>query len=129
MEDLVDLGAGVLLADFGGGESQELGEVDASGLILIEFGEDLVNEFASAEAELDELLFQFLGVDNAAAVLVENLESSPDLDDLLAGESQGDVVVSHKWLGGSFSFWWLGRGTFGGSAGGSSWSSFLHKIF
>lgn len=113
MEHLQDLGAAVLLADLGGRQAQELGEVDATGLIFVELGQDLVHELVLAgEAQVDEGLLQLGGVHDAAAVRVEDLEGLADVDDLLAGQGQRHEVVGIEGLagGGGLAALRLGRG-------------------
>ncbi len=55
LENLVNLSSAFLVTKFGSGESQELSEIDTSGLIVIEFGEDLIYEFVlSSKSEAFE---------------------------------------------------------------------------
>ena len=52
LENLVYFSSAFFVADFSGGESQELSKIDTSWLIIIEFGEDLIYEFVlSSESE------------------------------------------------------------------------------
>jgi len=58
LENFVDFGFAFLVAELGGGESQELSEVNTSWLIVIEFGEDLIYEFVlSSESKAFESSF------------------------------------------------------------------------
>lgn len=69
MEDLGDFNSAILLADFSGGESEELCEVNTSGLILVELGKNLIDELVlTSEAEVDEGLLKLSGVHNATSV-------------------------------------------------------------
>ncbi len=132
IEHLVDLGSAVLLSNLGSGKTEELAEVDASWLVLIELGEDLIHELVLAgEAQVDEGLLELSGVHDAAAVVVEDLEGLSDVDDLLAGKGDWHKIIGVEWL-----FVWDCFSTFSCSCGRLCWwwvgvwrSSFLHKIF
>lgn len=45
LENFVNFSSAFFVAEFGSCESQELSKVNTSGLIIIEFGEDLIYEF------------------------------------------------------------------------------------
>ena len=83
----------VLVAEFGGGQFQELIEAYSSGLVFIEFSQDLVDELVlSSEAEADERLFELLRVNHAAAVAVKDFEGEFDVLDLFEWDGERDVV-------------------------------------
>ena len=44
LEYLVDFGSAFFVAELGSGQSQEFWEVNTSGLIVVEFGENLIDE-------------------------------------------------------------------------------------
>lgn len=66
VEDLLNVGARVLVGDLLRCHSQELLEVDASGVVLVQFRQHLVDEFVlSLEAQLLECRPQLRGVDDS----------------------------------------------------------------
>ena len=119
-ENFIDFDAGILLPDFGCGQSQEFREVDATGLILVQLCQDLIDEFVlSGEAEIDECLFQLCRIHDAAAILIEDFKGLLNFNDLFSREGHGDKIVGVECLRsrwGGFSLGWWGL-------------SFLHKIF
>jgi hypothetical protein len=126
-EDFVYFRSAVFVAQLGRCQSQKLREVDASGLIFIQFGQDLVDELVlTCKAQVDEGLLELERIDHATAIAVEDIERQLDVLDFLERDSHGDVVLGVE----SFLFWCL-RGKFrsGGHRICFDWgwgSSFAH---
>ena len=101
----VDLGSAVLVAELGSRESQELCEVDASGLIVVKFGQDLVNELVlAAESELLEGSLELLGIDDSAEIAVEDVEGGLDISNFLNWDGESGIILSLP----DFLLWRLG---------------------
>jgi hypothetical protein len=115
--NFVNLFSAVLVTELGSGQSQELSEVNTSGLIIVKLGQDLVDKLVlSTESKLFEGPLELLGVNNTAEVAVENVEGSLDVLDLLNGNGERGVVFSppHFFLRGlGLSSAGLCSGTFG----------------
>lgn len=78
-------------------------------MILVELGEDLIDELALAgEAEVDEGVLQLRGVHDSGAIIIEDVEGLLDLGDFFSGEIPSDIVV-HVEGGGLLSLLFLGR--------------------
>lgn len=87
VEDLVDAVLGLLVAELVGDGVQELLEVDFA-VEVLEFGDHLVDGGVLVlEAQGLHGGAEFLGVDLAGAVGVEEVEGLPDLFDLVLGEA------------------------------------------
>lgn len=99
IEDLGDFGTGVLLAGLGSGEPEELVELDTSGAVFVQLGEDLIDELvASNEAQIDEGLLQFSGVNDSASIIVEDVEGLLNFDDVVLGQDGSHIVVDIEGL-------------------------------
>ena len=121
--NFVNLGSAVLVAELGSGESQELGEVNASGLIVVKLGQDLVNELVlSAESELLEGSLKLLGINDAAEITVEDVEGGLDISNFLNWDGESGIILSLPDL----LLWGLGlrRGL---ACGGLGWC-FAHPL-
>lgn len=100
VEYFVNLGPAIFLADFGSSQPQKLGKIDAPRLILVQLGEYLVDKLIlPREAKLQECFLELWGVQHAAAVIIEDIESLFYLDYLLAVDCHRYVFVGVEFLG------------------------------
>jgi len=88
VEDLLDVLAGVLVAHFGGHHIEELFEINFSAPILVDVSNHLVNSLVlGLEPEALHGGFELLWVNGSTSVGIKEVESLPDLLNLLLGET------------------------------------------
>ena len=87
VEHLINVASGILLSDLGSCQSQELLEVNTTGVVFVELCEDLIYELILAsEAEIYEGLLQLRRVDHTTTIPVKDVKSLLDLDYLILWE-------------------------------------------
>mgnify|MGYP000872903292 FL=1 len=87
VEHLINVASGILLSDLGSCQSQELLEVNTTGVVFVELCEDLIYELIlTSEAEIYEGLLQLRRVDHTTTIPVKDVKSLLDLDYLILWE-------------------------------------------